>query len=72
MPRLISDPEPVFLFLSSFLVLFITFKLAIFYFFFPSLFDLFLSFILKLQDDWAYREWYKEADRRLEGLAWVT
>jgi hypothetical protein len=29
-------------------------------------------FILKLQEDWAYREEYNEADRRLEGLAWVT
>jgi hypothetical protein len=29
-------------------------------------------FILKLQEDWAYREEYKKADRRLEGLAWVT
>jgi len=29
-------------------------------------------FILKLQEDWAYREEYIESDRRLEGLAWVT
>ena len=29
-------------------------------------------FILKLQEDWAYREEYNEADSRLEGLAWVT
>ena len=29
-------------------------------------------FILKLQEDWAYKEEYNEADRRLEGLAWVT
>ena len=29
-------------------------------------------FILKLQEDWAYREEYYLADRRLEGLAWVT
>jgi hypothetical protein len=28
--------------------------------------------ILKLQEDWAYREEYKEAAERLEGLAWVT
>ncbi len=30
------------------------------------------KFILKLQEDWAYREEYKEAEERLEGLAWVT
>jgi hypothetical protein len=30
------------------------------------------SFILKLQEDWAYREKYKEAEERLERLAWVT
>jgi hypothetical protein len=30
------------------------------------------KFILKLQEDWAYREEYKEAAERLEGLAWVT
>src|SRR5574341_322645 len=30
------------------------------------------KFILKLQEDWAYREKYKDADRRLERLAWVT
>lgn len=30
------------------------------------------KFILKLQEDWAYREGYKEAAERLEGLAWVT
>lgn len=29
-------------------------------------------FILKLQEDWAYREEYKEATERLERLAWVT
>jgi len=29
-------------------------------------------FILKLSEDWAYREEYNEADRRLDGLAWVT
>ena len=29
-------------------------------------------FILKLSEDWAYREEYKKADRRLNGLAWVT
>ena len=29
-------------------------------------------FILKLQEGWAYREEYNEADRRLEELAWVT
>jgi DDE family transposase len=30
------------------------------------------KFILKLQEDWAYREEYKEVEERLEGLAWVT
>ncbi len=30
------------------------------------------KFILKLQEDWAYREEYKEAAERLERLAWVT
>jgi hypothetical protein len=30
------------------------------------------KFILKLQEDWAYREEYKEAEERLEGLAWIT
>ena len=30
------------------------------------------KFILKLQEDWAYREEYIEAAERLEGLAWVT
>jgi Transposase DDE domain group 1 len=30
------------------------------------------KFILKLQKDWAYREEYKEAEEKLEGLAWVT
>jgi hypothetical protein len=30
------------------------------------------KFILKLQEDWAYREEYKEVAERLEGLAWVT
>jgi hypothetical protein len=29
-------------------------------------------FILKLSEDWAYKDEYNEADRRLEGLAWVT
>jgi hypothetical protein len=29
-------------------------------------------FILKLQEDWAYQEEYNDAERRLEGLAWVT
>jgi Transposase DDE domain group 1 len=29
-------------------------------------------FILKLQEDWAYSEEYKEAEGRLERLAWVT
>ncbi len=28
--------------------------------------------ILKLQEDWAYREEYKEVEERLERLAWVT
>jgi hypothetical protein len=27
--------------------------------------------ILKLQEDWAFREEYSLADRRLERLAWV-
>ncbi|MGH7901316.1 MAG: IS1380 family transposase [Thermodesulfobacteriota bacterium] len=30
------------------------------------------KFILKLQEDWAYREEYKKAEERLERLAWVT
>jgi len=30
------------------------------------------KFILKLQEDWAYKEEYNNAERRLEGLAWVT
>ncbi len=30
------------------------------------------KFMLKLQEDWAYREEYKEAEGRLERLAWVT
>jgi hypothetical protein len=30
------------------------------------------KFVLKLQADWAYREEYVEADRRLEESAWVT
>ncbi len=30
------------------------------------------KFILKLQEDWVYREEYKEEEERLEGLAWVT
>jgi hypothetical protein len=30
------------------------------------------KFILKLQEDWVYREEYYLAHRRLEGLAWVT
>ena len=29
-------------------------------------------FILKLQEDWAYSEEYKETEGRLERLAWVT
>ena len=29
-------------------------------------------FILKLQEDWAYKEEYRETYRRLEGLTWVT
>lgn len=29
-------------------------------------------FILKLQEDWAYRQEYNEADTKLEGLAWIT
>ena len=28
--------------------------------------------ILKLQEDWAYQKAYNKAERRLEGLAWVT
>ncbi len=28
--------------------------------------------ILKLSEDWAYRQEYEEAEGRLEGLAWVT
>ena len=28
--------------------------------------------MLKLQEDWAYSEEYKEAEGRLERLAWVT
>ena len=28
--------------------------------------------ILKLQEDWVYREEYNEAEGRLERLAWVT
>jgi hypothetical protein len=30
------------------------------------------KFILKLQEDWAYKDEYNEAEGRLEGLAWVT
>jgi len=30
------------------------------------------KFILRLQEDWAYKEEYKGAERRLEALAWVT
>jgi len=30
------------------------------------------KFILKLQEDWAYKEEYNEAERRLGSLAWVT
>lgn len=30
------------------------------------------KFILRLQEDWAYREEYKEVEERLERLAWVT
>ncbi|MDA2918992.1 transposase [Desulfobacterota bacterium AH_259_B03_O07] len=29
-------------------------------------------FILKLLEDWAYKEEYKGAERRLGALAWVT
>jgi len=29
-------------------------------------------FILGSSEDWACKEEYNEADRRLEGLAWVT
>jgi len=28
--------------------------------------------ILRLQEDWAYKEEYNEAGRRLESLAWDT
>jgi hypothetical protein len=28
-------------------------------------------FVLKLSEDWAYKEEYNEAEKRLEGLAWV-
>ncbi len=30
------------------------------------------KFILKLQEDWAYKEEYNEAEKRLKALAWVT
>ena len=30
------------------------------------------KFILKLQEDWAYRKEYNEAEKRLERLAWIT
>jgi len=30
------------------------------------------KFILKLQEDWAYKEEYNEAERKLESLAWAT
>jgi len=30
------------------------------------------KFILKLQQDWAYREEYNDAERRVERLAWFT
>ena len=30
------------------------------------------KFILKLQEDWAYKEEHNELDRRLESLAWAT
>jgi len=30
------------------------------------------KFILKLQQDWAYRKEYNEAEKRLERLAWFT
>jgi hypothetical protein len=30
------------------------------------------KFILKLQEDWAYKEEYKEAVGKLKGLVWVT
>jgi len=29
-------------------------------------------FILKLQEDWAYKEEYNEAKKRLKALAWGT
>ena len=29
-------------------------------------------FVLKPSEDWAYKEEYNEAQRRLEGLVWVT
>jgi hypothetical protein len=30
------------------------------------------KFILKLQEDWAYKEEYNEAERNLESSAWAT
>jgi DDE family transposase len=30
------------------------------------------KFILKLSEDWAYKDEYIEAEQRLKGLAWVT
>ena len=30
------------------------------------------KYILKLQEDWAYKEEYNEAERRLRALAWIT
>jgi len=30
------------------------------------------KYILKLQEDWAYKEDYSEAERRLESLVWDT
>ncbi len=30
------------------------------------------KFILKLQEDWAYKEEYNEAGRRLGAIVWVT
>ena len=29
-------------------------------------------FILRLQENWAYKDDYNEAAERLEGLAWIT
>ena len=30
------------------------------------------KFILKLQEDWAYKEEYNKAERRLGAMVWVT